>query len=65
MPGSPQDVKKQRLYFVDIDEQRVYTYEPASCTIGYETFSRKITSLALTKGGHEVSHLILDVTVTR
>lgn len=55
VPGLLQDVAKQRLYFVDIDEHRVYTYEPAQKIIGYEIFSSKITSLALMQGGNGVS----------
>jgi hypothetical protein len=53
--SSSKDVSKQRLYFVDIDEQRIYTYEPASSTIGFQVFGQKITSLALTVHGNGVS----------
>jgi hypothetical protein len=55
VPGLLQDVAKQRLYFVDIDEHRVYTYGPAQNIVGYETFASKITSLALTVSGNGVS----------
>jgi hypothetical protein len=43
-----------RMSFVDIDESRVYTYEPACDIIGFQTFERKITSLALTADGNGV-----------
>lgn len=49
-----QDVLKQRLYFVDIDNHHVYTYEPSSDTVGFEIFSEKITSLALVEGAEGV-----------
>jgi hypothetical protein len=42
-----QDVSTQRLYFVDIDQNKVYTYEPSSDTIGYQTYDQKVTALAL------------------
>jgi len=50
-----QDVRQQRLYFVDIDQCKVYTYEPSTETIGYQTFARKVTSIALIAKGDGVS----------
>jgi hypothetical protein len=50
-----QDVRTRRLYFVDIDQCRVYTYEPSTETLGYQTFAKKVTSLALTAKGDGVS----------
>ncbi|ORY26984.1 hypothetical protein BCR39DRAFT_469840 [Naematelia encephala] len=41
------DTRKQRLFFVDIDERKVFTYEPRTGIVGYQTFDRKITALAL------------------
>ena len=43
----PQDSRSKRLYFVDIDQKKLYTYEPSSGTIGYEVFDHKITAIAL------------------
>ena len=49
-----QDTRLQRLYFVDIDACKVYTYEPSSGIVGYEVFEKKITAIALTEEGDGV-----------
>lgn len=50
-----QDSRSKRLYFVDIDQKKLYTYEPSSGTIGYELFDHKITAIALLEKGEGVS----------
>lgn len=50
-----QDSRSKRLYFVDIDQKKLYTYEPSSGTIGYEVFDHKITAIALLEKGEGVS----------
>ncbi|WVQ67496.1 uncharacterized protein L199_005696 [Kwoniella botswanensis] len=44
--GAVWDTRTQKLYFVDIDQRKVYTYEPSSGIYGYQTFENKITSLS-------------------
>ncbi|WWC65528.1 uncharacterized protein I303_108146 [Kwoniella dejecticola CBS 10117] len=44
--GAVWDTRLQRLFFVDIDQRKVYTYEPGSGQHGYQTFDQKITSLS-------------------
>ena len=41
------DARRQRLYFVDIEDHKIYTYDPSSGTHGYQTFLRRPTALAL------------------
>lgn len=50
-----QDSRSKRLYFVDIDQKKLYTYEPSSGTIGYDVFDHKITAIALLEKGEGVS----------
>ncbi|OXG84261.1 hypothetical protein C349_02603 [Cryptococcus neoformans var. grubii Br795] len=45
------DAQRQRLYFVDIDGKKIYTYEPSSGTHGYQSFDKKPTALALLQDG--------------
>lgn len=49
------DTRIQRLYFVDIDQYKLYTYEPSSGKYGYETFDKKVTALASLESGEGVS----------
>lgn len=41
------DTRTQRLYFVDIDARKVFTYEPSTGVYGFQLFDKKITALAL------------------
>lgn len=49
--GPVWDAQAKRLYFVDIERNRVFTYEPSSNTLGYETFEDTVTCLAARKRG--------------
>lgn len=53
--GCVWDTGTQRLYFVDIDQYKLFTYEPSSGKYGYETFDKKVTALASLEGGEGVS----------
>ncbi|OCF60795.1 regucalcin [Kwoniella mangroviensis CBS 10435] len=44
--GCVWDSRRQRLYFVDIDQNKIYTYEPSTGIYGYQTFSNKIGSIS-------------------
>ncbi|WVR05529.1 hypothetical protein IAU60_002547 [Kwoniella sp. DSM 27419] len=44
--GAVWDTRTSRLYFVDIDQYKVYTYEPSSGVHGFQTFDNKVTSLS-------------------
>ncbi|OCF30848.1 regucalcin [Kwoniella heveanensis BCC8398] len=56
--GCVWDTRKQRLYFVDIDQNKIYTYEPSSGIHGYQTFSNKIGSISTVEDG---TGLIVDI----
>jgi hypothetical protein len=45
--GCVWDSRTQRLYFVDIDGRKVFTYEPKSGVCGFQLFDKKMTALAL------------------
>ncbi|ORY30179.1 hypothetical protein BCR39DRAFT_494779 [Naematelia encephala] len=45
------DARTQRLYFVDIDQRKIFTYEPSSGIYGYQVFERKISSIAVMEDG--------------
>lgn len=47
LPGCVWDSRAQRLYFVDIDGRKVFTYEPSSGVSGFQLFDKKVTALAL------------------
>ncbi|TYJ51624.1 hypothetical protein B9479_007794 [Cryptococcus floricola] len=49
--GCVWDSRGQRLYFVDIEQNKVFTYEPSSGKRGYELFEKNITALALLENG--------------
>lgn len=42
-----QDARRQKLYFIDIEKCKIYTYEPSSGVHGYQIFERRPTALAL------------------
>lgn len=42
-----QDERRQKLYFIDIEKCKIYTYDPASGVHGYQIFDRRPTALAL------------------
>ncbi|KAM0747081.1 hypothetical protein T439DRAFT_367376 [Meredithblackwellia eburnea MCA 4105] len=45
--GCVWDSRSKRLFFVDIDEGRVYVYDPKSNKYGYSQYDKKVTSIAL------------------
>lgn len=52
---SPQDSRSQRLYFVDIDLNTVYVYDPKQGKYGYSHFDKNVTAIALLAGQEGVS----------
>lgn len=54
---SPQDSRSQRLYFVDIDLNTVYVYDPNQDKYGYSHFDKNVTAIALLEGQEGVSVL--------
>lgn len=52
--GCVWDTRAQVLYFVDIDGSKVYAYDPVADAVGEESFSSKITALALLESGRGV-----------
>ena len=42
-----QDQRRQKLYFVDIENCKIYTYDPSSGSHGFQSFDHRPTALAL------------------
>lgn len=51
-----QDSRSQRLYFVDIDQNNVYVYDPASDKYGVSHFDKNVTAIALLEDQDGVSY---------
>ncbi|CAO1638247.1 unnamed protein product [Sympodiomycopsis kandeliae] len=47
--GPVWDARQQRLYFVDINKNRIHTYEPHSGIHGFETYDSTLSFIALRK----------------
>ncbi|OXB33633.1 regucalcin [Cryptococcus neoformans] len=58
--GCVWDTRIQRLYFVDIDQYKLYTYEPSSGKYGYETFDKKVSALASLESGEGLIAAVED-----
>lgn len=50
-----QDARRQKLYFIDIEGCKIYSYEPSSGVSGFQSFDRRPTALALVEDDSGVS----------
>lgn len=55
--GCVWDSRSKRLYFVDIDLNNVYIYDPLSNKYGYTHFDKNVTAIALLESGEGVSRI--------
>lgn len=60
MTGCVWDTRTQRLYFVDIDGRKVFTYEPSTGIHGFQLFDKKMTALALRETEAGVSSAVYE-----
>jgi hypothetical protein len=58
LTGCVWDTRTQRLYFVDIDGRKVFTYEPSTGIHGFQLFAKKMTALALRQAEPGVSLVV-------
>lgn len=55
-----QDERRQKLYFVDIEGCKIYSYDPSDGVYGYQSFDRRPTALALLEDDSGVSHFLFE-----
>ncbi|WVF69448.1 hypothetical protein IAT40_004225 [Kwoniella sp. CBS 6097] len=58
--GCVWDIKTQRLYFVDIELNNVFVYDPRDDKWGYSHFEKKVTAIALLEGSDGLIAAIED-----